>query len=151
MRKSLWRKRQIEENIPMAKMSFVNAAALEKILKIKSLLSTKEMTISQLSEQIFTCYRSTSAYIKYLKDNNLVYISSYKVLKLNKYNRNVAFYKFGKKRDAAKPPPKTAAEKAKALRKKIFDDPELYSIYTAKRRLKNIKPKSDWSSNWIPR
>lgn len=135
----------------MAYMNFINPAAVNKINKIKELLSKKEMTTQELSEYLFTCKRNASAYIKHLKENNLVYISSYKEIKLKKYVRNVAFYKFGSKPDVKKPAPKTGKEKGRLQRLKLLNDPELHEFFNAKRRRARIKPKTDWTSSWIQR
>lgn len=135
----------------MPKTKFVDPIALKKIAKIKELLSKKEMNIRQISEHLFTCYRSAGTYIKFMHDNKLIYISSYKEMKLNKYNRNIAFYSYGSKQDVKKPKPKTPAQKSKMYRKKILNDPELYEFLSARRRALRRKPKPDWTSSWIQR
>lgn len=109
------------------------------------------MTTKELSEHLFTCYRNANSYIKHLRQNNLVYISNYKELKLKKYTRNIAFYKFGSKPDKPKPAPKTAKEKGRLQRQKLLDDEELRDFFLAKRRQSRIKPKTDWTSSWIQR
>ena len=133
----------------MPYMTYTSNFAIAKIAKIKILLDKKAMTSKELSEAIYTSTRNVNGYIRYLKQNNLIYICNYKKVKHKTKEQNAALYKFGSLPDAKKPLPKTGLEKSREKRAKLLSDPELHDFFNAKRRARNIKPKADWSSSWI--
>ena len=133
----------------MPYMTYTSNFALTKIAKMKVLLDKKSMSARELAAAIHTSQRNINGYLRFLKLNNLIYISNYKKVQYTGRQCHCAFYKFGAKPDAIKPPPQTAAEKGREKRAKILADPELYDFFNAKRRTKRIKPKADWSSSWV--
>ena len=133
----------------MPNMSYTSDFALIKIAKMKVLLDKKEMSVRELADAVHTSVRNMNGYLRFLKLNNLVYISAYKKVQYENKQLYCAFYKFGFKPDAIKPKPQTAKEKAREKRARILADPELHDLLNAKRRARNIKPKADWTSSWV--
>ena len=133
----------------MPYMTYTSDFALVKIARMKVLLDKKEMSARELADAVHTSQRNMNGYLRFLKLNGLIYIAAYKKVKYESRQFHCAFYKFGAKPDAIKPPPQTAAEKGREKRARILADPELHDFFNAKRRARNIKPKADWSSSWI--
>lgn len=131
------------------KYTFTYEASLKKKEKILSLLSEESMSLRQLCDEICISIQHIRSYIQILKGQKLVYINKWKFELNGKRWMQMAYFKAGNKKDAQKPPKLTNAERCKRHHKKRQADPERTQKHNIKRRIKRIKPKSDWTSEWI--
>lgn len=129
--------------------SFAFEASRRKKEKIVSLLSENSMSLKQLCDAVFITMQHIRHYVKALKEEKQVYISTWKFeLNGNRWMQ-IAYFKAGNRPDAKKPPPLTNAERCKRHYKKSRADAENLDKMNLKRRLRRIKPKADWTSSWI--
>lgn len=134
----------------MAKMKFTSEAAQRRIDKIQQILRQSNLTINEISENIYLVPRWTREYINYLHNEGYIYISSYKRQAHNIYERYVPLYCWGIFKDAKKPATLTQVEKNKKLFEKLKKNKDAHDLVLKKRRAARIKPKRDLAAFWIP-
>lgn len=113
------------------------------------------MNAKEIAAEAFVSYRHISSYLKHMIDEKLIYICAYRRIMVNQYDVSMAYYKAGNKKSVPKPPPLTAAERAKRIRGEIYKDEDKHNAYLKTRRInrkiKAIKVKPDWTTSWITR
>jgi predicted transcriptional regulator len=129
--------------------TFTSERSKLKIARILDVLSNNEMNKRQLAEESFMCYDMLGKYIKYLVDEKLIYISSWKLDFVKKTFKPIPYYKAGDKKSKKKPRPLTQKERYARGREKLAKFDELAYIKHIKRKAKLIKPHVDWATQWI--
>lgn len=131
------------------KYSFSTQAAKLKIEKIIRLLSEKELSRRDLSEQVHLAYRHTKTYIDYLLLTKQIYISVWKLEAQGERTMSWPYYRAGDKKSKPKPDILTVAEKCKRYRKKLKKDDDRKEKANLRRRAKRITIKPDWTAAWL--
>lgn len=129
--------------------SFKTQAAQAKIKKILDLTKETPMCAPDLRKNVFLEYGQMRNYLKYLLEKKLIYICKYKIETHGGRTMQWAYYKAGDKKSKPKPKALTCAEKCRRYREIMKTDLERIDKNNAKRRLKRLKVKTDWTAQWI--
>ena len=133
----------------MGAIAFNTTQAQGKIQKILNSLKTPK-TRRQLEQELFAAHNYLIKYLKYMKDNKLVYIAGWASLP---DQRKIPMYGVGDYPDVPKPPPIDRKELHRRQWEKVKSDKELYEEYrerrTRRETLKRTKPFADPMLQWM--
>ncbi len=133
----------------MYQMTFTSTAALNRIERIQQLLRHEPSTIQEIADAVFISLRYATDYIRHLREHGQVYICEYRRddCKVNRVFRPL--YAWGTGTDAPSPDRSSRARQAE-YRARIRADPEKWQRELARRKARRLKPRRDWTAEWIP-
>ncbi len=133
----------------MGAIAFTTTRSQGKVQKILNALH-KPKTRRELEEELFCGHKYLIKYIRYMKDNGLIYVSHWRPMD---DGRHVPMYSVGNYPDVPKPAPVDRKELSRRQWGKVKSNKELHDDYKEKRNrreaLKRTKPFADPLLQWM--
>lgn len=127
----------------MAQMNFTRKPAVAKMAAIQTALTIAPLSQNQLAEAVNASSGGLRPYIAELRRTKQIYIHAWDGVTC-KY----PVWKWGNKKDKKKPPRKTAIQRARKYKKRLFEeDPDKFFMLRARskgRRHKTPLKKQSW-------
>lgn len=130
-------------------MKFTAPSAKKKIDKILQALESSDHTAASLKDVIHISRRWANAYLKHMKETNLIHITRYVLEAEGERHYPRPVYRTGEGRNVPRPKPKTNEEKSATRRKKRREDPDYYLHERAGNERRRFKPKPDKAAAWM--
>jgi len=119
-----------------------NTPAQIKVEKILKFLKREAKCVDDIKKQICASDSCVKYYIRFLRQEKIIYIHDWIFCTKGKRTMSYAYYKVGNLPDKEKPKPLTVAQKSKRYFEKRKKDLDRLDLANAKRRIKRYKIQS---------